>query len=118
MSVVYLKVKICSLAAEGAIIHRMEHRWKKRWRSDKDETFFGLQGHRKAEVRPEQRAAMLAYGFLRGRAYRSIEFKCYEPPNWLRVAELVRKYGPPVAKESAALAIKAWAEIDPLQRVA
>lgn len=118
MSIAYLKVKICSLAFEGAYIHRQEHRWKKRWRSHGDQTFFGLRSHPTWDVRTEQRAALLAYGYLRGRSYRTMEFKCNEPPNWSRVAELVRKYGPPGTKEAIALSLKAWHEVETAKQAA
>lgn len=109
MSVVYLKVKVCSLAAEAAIIRRMEDKWRGRWKSDQDQTFFGLRSHRKHDVRREQRSALLAYGYLRGRTYLAIEAKCHEYPNWARVYELVRKYGPTATKESVAAAVEEWA---------
>jgi hypothetical protein len=55
--------------------------------------FFGLRDHRIKVVRPEARAANLAYGFLRGRRYEQVENKAFEQPNWRRVEEIVRKFG-------------------------
>jgi hypothetical protein len=55
--------------------------------------FFGLRDHRIKVVRPEARAANIAYGFLRGRDYQRIENKAHEAPNWKRVEELVAKFG-------------------------
>jgi hypothetical protein len=55
--------------------------------------FFGLRHHRIHVVRPEARAANIAYGFLRGRDYQRIENKAHEAPNWKRVEELVAKFG-------------------------
>jgi len=118
MSIVYLKVKVCSLAAEASIIRRMERRWKPRWKSHQDQTFFGLKSHRTCDVRREQRAALLAYGYLRGRPYRMIEFKCFEPPVWTRVCEIVRKYGPLASKEDVAKAVLDWSEIAEIQKAA
>ncbi len=53
----------------------------------------GLRTHRLCVVRPEARAALLAYGFIRGRRYRQIEATAVVPPNWKRVYELVQRYG-------------------------
>lgn len=106
---VYLRVKIKSLAAEATIIRREERRAKLLWQKYQNPTFFSLQGHRRCEVRPEARAALLAYGFLRGRTYHQIENKCHEPPNWHRVTELVRKYGT-LSKEQSAIAVKSWGD--------
>jgi hypothetical protein len=44
-------------------------------------------------VRQEARAAQLAYGFLRGIPYKSIEAKCWTPPSWDRVGTLAARYG-------------------------
>ena len=118
MSTVYLKVKICSLAAEATIIRRMEHRWKPRWKSHEDLTFFGLRSHRTCDVRREQRVALLAYGYLRGRPYQAIEFKCYEPPNWTRVFDMVRKYGPHATKEVVAKAVAEWSQQVAIEKAA
>lgn len=89
MSKVYLKIKIKSLAAEASMIRREEHLWKLRDR----ELFFGLRSHRTWDVRREARAALLAYGFLRGRPYKKIEAFTYDPPPFGRVVALVKKYG-------------------------
>lgn len=118
MSTVYLKVKICSLAAEATIIRQMEHRWRPRWRSHQDQTFFGLRSHRTCDVRREQRAALLAYGYLRGRAYQAIEFKCDEAPNWTRVGEIVLKFGPFAKKEDVAKAVVEWSKVASVEKAA
>src|SRR5271168_5421761 len=99
----YLKIKIKSLAAEAVIIKQEERKWKavrQVFTGDNDvsinaphQMFFNLRYHRLFEVRTECRAAILAYGYLRGRTYQSIEAKCYQGPNWARVKELVSKYG-------------------------
>jgi hypothetical protein len=71
---VYLKVKVKSLAAEALIIRKEE---KKNTKVDPElgcnPIRMGLKDHRKGVVRWEARHALLAYGFIRGRAYRQIE---------------------------------------------
>src|SRR5271157_5390591 len=83
MSTIYLKVKIASLAAEARIIRNLEK--KRRSRSVKrqkplDDVWWGLNTHRRFELRTEARCAQLAYGFLRSKAYRTIE----NNPHWLK----------------------------------
>lgn len=101
---VHLKIKIKALAAEAVIIRHAERQWRKR---DRD-TFVSLQLHRQLAVRREARSSLLAYAFLRGRAYRSIEPKCYQKPNWAWVERIAKRFGPerPDLKD----ALKAWAE--------
>ena len=104
----YLKIKILSLAAEALLIRREERRALKssrRYRAghpsefENGETcyrmreFIGLREHRLNDVRREARAALLAYGFLRGRRYNAMEAKPRERPAWKRVEALVTKYG-------------------------
>ncbi len=64
----HLKIKIKSLAAESRII-RLE---EKKWRGGHPMRI-SLWDHRVKAVRNEARAALLAYGFLRGRTYRQVE---------------------------------------------
>lgn len=90
---VYLKVKIKSLAAEAAIIRREERRFRPRWKSVKDETYLRLRGHRTMDVRQEARSAQLAYALLRERRYLAIESKCYDKVPFSRIADLIEKYG-------------------------
>lgn len=94
----YLKIKIKSLAAEAVIIKREEQRWKAApftVGNDKQThpLYFSLRNHRLLKVRAECRSAIIAYGYLRGRAYRSIESKYHEAPNWERIAEILRTFG-------------------------
>jgi len=81
---VFLKVKIKSLAAEARIIRREERRSRHRE---------GLHNHRTTAVRKAARSALLAYGFLRGRAYRLMEATCHAKPAWSKVKNLVTQYG-------------------------
>lgn len=85
---VYLKIKVMSLASEARIIRREE----KRWPGPSDQRT-GLHLHRIHAVRPESRAAHLAYGFLRGRAYRQMEATCRREPDWNKVQHLAIRYG-------------------------
>lgn len=52
-----------------------------------------LRIHRRTDVRGEARATLLAYAFLRGKTYKSVEPSAKNPPNWVRVRKLVEKYG-------------------------
>lgn len=119
MSKIYLKVKIKSLAEEAKIIKLEERKalrnakhckktqgledqvdiWKK--------TYSELKEHRKGIVRSEYRAALLAYGFIRGKTYNQMEnngpFTDCGSVNWsynydhksiiCRVGRLICKYG-------------------------
>lgn len=111
---VYLKVKIKSLAAEARIIRHEELKFpnarlmrKMQWAQPiggrDNPTYQGLHIHRVAIVRPEARAALLAYGFLRGRSYRAIEAKCYQEPDWFNVLKIARRFGTVIDDE-----FKAW----------
>jgi hypothetical protein len=122
---IHLKVKIKSLAAEARIIRLEEQRATGRGRrimagaethsfADTDEKWQannelreGLTHHRKNAVRKAARHALLAYGFLRGRAYRDIETRCRTEPYWPEVQRLVKKYGPPHRADE----LKAWREV-------
>jgi len=106
-----LKIKIKSLAAEAAIIRHEERRvtrsidWTKAHEpagSNHSEVDalrgkrWNLRAHRIYEVRSEQRASLLAYGYLRGKAYASIEQSSRfgrPAPNWDKVATMALKYG-------------------------
>lgn len=82
-----LRVKIKSLAAESKIIRHEELRSRGEFRAE-------LWRHRTGDVRSEARVAHLAYGFIRGRKYEEMEAKALFPPNWERVRQLVKKFGP------------------------
>ncbi len=72
----YLKIKLLSLAAKARLIRREEQRWP-----GEHPIRYGLHEHRILDVRREARSALLAYGFLRDRAYRTIEPKCHRAPD-------------------------------------
>lgn len=82
-----LKVKVLSLGAESKIIRREELRHTKR-----PLTQSRLRGHRALVVRPEARHSLLAYGFLRGRPYKSIEHICTKEPDWERVYCIAKRF--------------------------
>ena len=95
--IVYLKVKIKSLAEEARIIRKEEVKLKRRsvpYRPEGwERTLTGLHHHRIWDVRREARATHLAYGFLRGRALAQIEGNAKTCPPWSRVEAMVKKYG-------------------------
>ena len=90
-----LKIKLKSLAAEARIIRFEEDKAP----NDPASGIYDRQSlydHRILVVRPEARATLLAYGYIRGRTYRQVE------PNsttrnlipWKKVRAMVEKYGP------------------------
>lgn len=110
MSIRFLKVKIKSLAAEAHIIRTEERRARGTLRDE-------LHNHRVITVRQEQRATLLAYGFLRGRTLAQIEPHSLPPslraqPDWKRVETMVKKYGSKEQRES----LDAWRK--PAQAIA
>lgn len=106
----YLRIKILSLQAEARIIRREEARWVTKDGRRDHPVRMGLMAHRKQEVRPEQRAALLAYAFLRGRRYRQLEAKCRLQPNWQRVIELATKYGTEADRKIVGKQVELWAQ--------
>lgn len=95
-----VQIKIKSLAAEARIIRHAEQRRRKQTirghrKVADDVVFWSLRNHRKIDVRNEARAALLAYGFMRGRPYLVMEAKYHEAPNWTRVAQILIKYADP-----------------------
>lgn len=82
-----LRVKIKSLAVEAQIIRREE---RKTFGTLREE----LYRHRMDVVRYEARHAHLAYGFIRGLTYEQMESSTNQSPNWERVRQLLKKYGP------------------------
>ena len=128
MSIAYLKVKIKSLAVEASIIRHEERKWLRsgRWLRKHNpsemqpvyNTWAGLNTHRH-DLRLEQRAAYLAYGYLRGTPYQQIEQAPHwrkppysrQGPNWGRVRDLVIKYGRPVPADGKSVVLtqlEAW----------
>ena len=104
----YLRIKILSLQAEARLIRREEARWVKRDGKKDHPIRMGLMVHRKRDVRNEQRSALLAYAFLRGRKYNQLEKKCYTQPNWQRVIDLATKYGGNIDRKEVSDQIRVW----------
>lgn len=94
MSIVFLKVKVKSLAAEARIIHREESLARS---ADRKEA---LRHHRIRVVRPEARHSLLAYAYLRGRSYRTVESVSRTVPDFGIVERMVKKFGPPAHNTS------------------
>ena len=86
-----LKIKSKHLAAEARIIKFEERKLKRHKRMAEARR---LREHRLDKVRPAARSTHLAYGFLRGRAYRTIEDRrTRTAPNWNEVERMALKYG-------------------------
>lgn len=71
-----------------------------------------LNQHRLHVVRPEARAAQLAYAFLRGKSYDDVEptSKNFNANLLARIAELAVKYGPYTDKKLAQESVVVWIE--------
>lgn len=82
-----LRVKSKSLAEEARIIRKEEARTHGPMRNR-------LQQHRRGIVRLEARATGLAYGFIKGYAWEKMEPKSSTLPDWARVRQMLKKYGP------------------------
>jgi len=83
----YLKVKVKSLAEEAKIIRQEEKR------TTRPSIKFGLRDHRIGIVRNEMRHTLIAYGFIRGKAYKEVENRTHEAPDWDKVRSMVKRYG-------------------------
>lgn len=126
----YLKIKVLSLGAEIGLIKREERKWLKRsrWcasvlkgrtntrvslddasrqRAHALDNFWGLRGHRLG-LRPDARHANIAYGFVRGRAYKQVEAKAYNQPHWSKVIKLVERYGEAYKGKDVQALIEEW----------
>lgn len=82
-----LKIKLKSLAAESRIIRREESRTRGALREE-------LYLHRIGIVRQEARSTLIAYGLIRGRSLEQMEAKSHTPPDWDRINQMLKKYGP------------------------
>ena len=83
-----LRVKIKSLMEEARIIRKEEKR--ARFGQLREELHF----HRVHLVRSEARSTHIAYGLIRGLPWERIEVSPQTPPNWKRIHEMLKKYGP------------------------
>jgi hypothetical protein len=81
-----LKIKIKSLAAEAVIIRQEERR-------SRGSTRNSLHHHRTRIVRPEARASLLAYAYLRDRwPLIVVERQYSHSPDWANVKRIARKF--------------------------
>ncbi len=113
MSQVFLKVKVKSLTDEARTIQLEEWRAKARYRRARKHfheggigqeeldrararnlpTLDALHAHRVTVVRTEARATQLAYAYLRGKDYLTVERDARSQPNWPAVRRMVGRYG-------------------------
>lgn len=101
----FIRVKIKSLAVEARIIRYEERRSLAR---EHTSLYRRLRDHRRDVVRPEARAAQLAYAFMREKPYSATEQPRKDnPPPYRRVAELVSKYNR-MPKDRARDAVSEW----------
>ena len=89
----YLRVKLKSLAEESRIIRNEKNRLKNSKHPLRSKYINGLHWHRIDVVRVEARATLLAYQYLRGFPYSVCESNPKHPPDWSKVASMVRRYG-------------------------
>lgn len=94
-----LRVKSKSLAEEARIIRKEEMRTHGAMRNR-------LREHRRGVVRIEARCTGLAYGFIRGHSWEKMEPKSITPPDWGRVRQMLKKYGPTGMVEPACMTKK------------
>lgn len=94
---IQLRIKLLSLASEAKHIRRWERRLLAAARSgkapDAKDRFWSIRNHRKDDIAPEARATVLAFGFLRGRPYKTMEQRRYSDPNWSQILRMATEYG-------------------------
>ena len=73
------------------------------------EEYMSLRKHRTREIRPEARAAHLAYGFIRDMEYRRMEKEGSKAPNVGEIRRLINKYGPVKVNDDG---VKKWCGIE------
>jgi hypothetical protein len=101
-----LRVRVKELGKEATFIRHEENKIKGKQKITDDplsQEFWKLRSHRTNEVRNAARAAQLAYAFLRGKPYRSVERKSLTPDYLMfrikdEVKRLVAKFGSPEFK--------------------
>jgi len=107
--VMELKVKIKSLAAEARIIRSAEDKARSKGNVKTkigltltSEVALTLKKHRTKVVRAEQRSSLIAYAFIRGKAFYPVERRTKfkreapkdpHPPDWKRVLTLINSFG-------------------------
>lgn len=99
---VFLKVKIKSLASEAAIIRHEENLSRPTWKKYQDGPFIELKDHRRLVVRPAARTALLAYAYLRHKEYHSIEKSVHEKSDIGELIKTVKRFSEEHAKMTTA----------------
>jgi len=98
IKILAVKIKIKSLAEEARIIRMEERKLKGRLPPEERHRIQYLSLHRKVQVRKAARLSQLAYGFLRGVPYRTIEpitrlSNALTPSDMLEISKMVNRYG-------------------------
>lgn len=130
-----LRVKIKNLGDEARTIRKEERGYLTAARSDakanrptyaENRSAYGrLRTHRIFDVRIEQRATLVAYGYLHGKAYRQIEREPHwlkapysrPGPDWTKVTAMIAKYQGG-DKKVIFEQLKAWREAPSQQKAA
>jgi hypothetical protein len=104
MKAIEIQVKIMSLAAEAAIIRRLERKALSSARGARarktnvlqkhEAQYLSLRWHRIGPVRDEARASLLTQAYLRGMPYKAVEHPNSTPIPMSRVVDLLAKYSP------------------------
>jgi hypothetical protein len=94
---IHLRIKVKSLVEEAKIIRQES-------KKTKGMVKYRLNEHRKTIVRDHTRHNLLAYGMIKGTPYELMEKKCYEPPNFSRIATIVKRFN------GSTKALEAWIE--------
>jgi len=120
-----LKVKSKHLSVEAKIIRHEEHKLKRQiewaknnsqdWAAQADQ-WFSLNGHRRWDVRNENRSTFLARAYIAGKPYKSVEAKrelskeyTFQAKILPRVLALVKKYDNPNLDIKH---IQAWIDVE------
>jgi hypothetical protein len=125
MSHKFLKIKIKYMANEAQIIRFEENKTKKEYRylSAKQgreaeyqralQEFWDMRRHRTFDLRCEARSTLVAYGFIRGKSYATVENAGVDnPPDWGKVLGMITKYGTIKDRLEATKALKKWTGYD------
>jgi len=112
-----LKIKIKSLAEEARIIRFHENKlvtpdpaYSNVHPVEIDSARGYLRDHRVRVVRKESRSANIAYGYLRGKAYKQLESSCKEEPDIARVVTIINTFRYWSRKKPTVESIKEWME--------
>lgn len=85
-------VQIDRLERKAAKFGRLPKKVEQAWLDEARNRWLSLSAHRTLVVRPEARAAQLAYGYLRGRAYKTLESNAKSHPKWDLVERNVQRF--------------------------